>query len=81
MARNGTITLVSNAGGGRTTKPTIAVGTTLKELLYAEYGADVDPDKYQFIVGGQIIAAAKTGACKLKDKDFVVVVPMNVKGN
>ena len=78
MAMNGKITLVSNKSNGQITEPTIAVGTTLKEVLAAELGL-VDPDKYQFVVNGEAIK--DPSGCQLKDGDFVVISPTNYKGN
>lgn len=79
MSMNGKITLVSNHKDGKISYPTVARGTTLRDILYAALGADVDPDKYQVTVGGSVVT--KMADCKLKDKDFVVISPKNVKGN
>ena len=79
MAMNGTITLVSGQKGGQITKPQIAKGTTVKEILFAEYGASVDPDKHMVTIGGAVVKDFSKAV--LKDKDFVVVSPKNIKGN
>jgi len=79
MAMNGTITLVSNQKGGEISTPTIAKGTTVDKMLYAQYGASVDPDKYMVTVNGETIK--DMASCTLADKDFVVISPKNIKGN
>jgi len=80
MAMNGTITLVSNQNSGQVSTPQIAKGTTVKDVLYSEYGASVDPDKFMVNINGGD-AITDLAGCKLKDKDFVVVSPKNLKGN
>jgi len=78
MAMNGTITLVSNKDDGRTTKPQIPVGMTIRELIAAELGM-VDPDKFQINVNGQTVT--DRDSVSLQDGDFVIVIPKQVKGN
>ena len=81
MAMNGTITLVSNRDDGRMTKPTIAKNTTVKEMLFAEMGASVDPDKHRVMINGKTIEGSALSTTNLKNKDFVVISPLNVKGS
>ena len=78
MAMNGTITLVSNKDDGRTTKPQIPAGMTIRELIAAELGM-VDPDKFQINVNGKTVT--DRDSVSLQDGDFVIVIPKQVKGN
>ena len=79
MAMNGKITLVSNQKGGEISTPAVAKGTTVDKMLYAQYGASVDPDKYMVTVNGAVVK--DLASCKLADEDFVVISPKNIKGN
>lgn len=79
MAMNGTVTLVSNQNGGQISTPTVAKETTLKEMLYAEYGASVDPEKFMVTVAGAVVENLAT--YKLRNGDFVVISPKYIKGN
>jgi sulfur carrier protein ThiS len=81
MAMNGTITLVSNRDGGKSTNPTVAKGTTVKSMLYAEWGASVDPDKHMVVLNGKVVPSDKLDSTTLKDGDFVMITPTQIKGN
>ena len=78
MSMNGKITLVSNQRNGEITEPVVAKGTTVDKMLYAAYGASVDPGKYMVTVAGEVVE--DLAAHVLKDGDFVVISPKNVKG-
>lgn len=78
MGMNGTITLVSTKGGGCTKKVTVPVGMTAKECIYAELGV-VDPATFIVTINGT--AVKDPAKATLKDGDFVIVTPTNVKGS
>lgn len=75
---NGEITLVSNKGSGSSRKVQIVVGMTAQEVLFAELGI-TDPSKLMVLVQGKEVTKPDTH--KLKNGDFVIIVPKNVKGN
>ena len=77
MSMNGTITLVSNKGQGSTRSVSIPAGATAAEIFHAELGVE-DPDKYSVWVNGAICGSPKDTI--LKDGDFVVITPRQVKG-
>lgn len=76
---NGTITLVSNKDGGQSRKVKIAAGMTLAEVFHSELGCEVDPKKFGIMVNGKTVERPKS--CDVKDGDFVVIVPSQIKGN
>lgn len=77
MSMNGKITLVSNKGTGSSRVCQIANGMTAQEVLHAELGLE-DPEKYLILVQGKPVK--KPSSHVLKDGDFVIIVPTNVKG-
>jgi sulfur carrier protein ThiS len=80
MTMNGTITLVSNRDKGQMTNPSIPTNMSLESLLHAELGV-VDPDKFQVVVDGTAVNKKDLSTHKLKGGEFVIIVPLNVKGN
>lgn len=77
MSMNGNITLVSNKGKGSSRTAQIVEGMTAREVIYAELGIQ-DPKGLLVMVNGKEVA--KPADHKLKDGDFVIIVPKNVKG-
>lgn len=77
MGMNGYITLVSNKGTGSSRKVQIVTGMTIKEVIYAELGLK-DPAKYLVLLNAKKCTEFGT---KLKDGDFVNIIPTDVKGN
>jgi len=78
MAMNGTITLVSNRDKGRMTTPQIPADMSLNSLIAAELGL-VDPDNFAITVDGETVKDRKSFS--LKNGQFVIITPINVKGN
>lgn len=78
MALNGTITLISNKGSGSSREVRIAENMTLSEVFFSELGCDVDPAKHSIMVNGKTVKNPKEYT--VKDKDFVIIVPSELKG-
>jgi len=77
MGMNGKITLVSNKGTGSTRVVQIAKGMTAQEALYGELGIQ-NPKNLSVVVNGEPVP--EPSKCVLKDGDFVIIVPSNMKG-
>lgn len=78
MGMNGEITLVSNKGRGSSRTVKIVVGMSAQDVFYAELGIE-DPSKYSVLVDGEHVKDPSKH--KLKDGAFVVIVPLQIKGN
>ena len=80
MAMNGKITLVSHKGNGSTREVTVAIGMTVREVLFAELDI-TDPDKLVVVVDGQALPQKEWATATLRDGAFVIIVPKDTKGN
>lgn len=78
MGMNGKVTLVSTKGNGSCKEIQVPEGMSCKEAIFAEMGM-VDPDKHQICVNGQV--TKRPEKVKLKDGDFVIITPTDVKGS
>jgi len=78
MAMNGTITLISNAEGGKARTLKIVAGMTLSEIFHGDAGID-DPDKFTVWLNMKVVKDIKT--TKPTAGDTVIITPKQVKGN